>query len=186
MPSLDEIYMGEVAVGEEKTAIFHLQNAHKASSKEFIRYEFDLSLNPELPPELVQALTIKPSCGHVYPGGVQRIYFTIKPEAKFKVNLAEIPVKRWRMTYPDGVPEDPWNNERMMDGEDPAGPDDEAEVDVGADPLKRARVPIPEPGERVEDSETRMDLKLTVAADERAFECETNEINFRRTVLFSA
>merc|ERR1719326_540432 len=201
MPSLDEIYMGEIAVGEEKTAIFHLQNANKASSKEFIRYEFDLSLNPELPPELVQALTIKPSCGHVYPGGVQRIYFTIKPEAKFKVSLAEIPVKRWRMTYPEGVPEDPWNNERMMDGEDPAGPDDEAEVDVGADPaaetpadpdrpatdpLKRARVPIPEPGERVEDSETRMDLKLTVAADERAFECDTNEINFKRTVLFSA
>merc|ERR1719478_211843 len=30
-----------------------------------------------------------------------------------------------------------------------------------------------------------MDLKLTVAADERAFECETKEITFRKTVLFS-
>eukprot|EP00928_Gymnodinium_smaydae_P044401 TRINITY_DN29620_c0_g4_i1.p1 TRINITY_DN29620_c0_g4~~TRINITY_DN29620_c0_g4_i1.p1 ORF type:complete len:3072 (+),score=826.41 TRINITY_DN29620_c0_g4_i1:896-10111(+) len=181
----DDLYLGEVALGQEVTVSFHISN----TSPNAMRFQF-----PEtLPGKFADCMQISPSVGHIQPGCRKPITVRFCPKEKMKEDAVSMPASLAAITY-TGEAEDWDDSMRQISDSDgdakaggagkagaaaPAGED--AELAASGDGV------LPEPEHSiVEGSARELSLKVTAAADERTYVCSTDKINFAPTVMFQS
>jgi hydrocephalus-inducing protein len=179
LPAPDELNLGEVALGSSASVTFSINN----TSNKAIRFEFPLAL----PAPFTNCLQITPSVGHVLPKSQKPIVFTFSPEERLSVKDVLMPTSLASIVYVGEA--EAWDDS-MRNGDygptpttSPRGdPKGGAEVVGNTETDSNVK---PEPPHQIIDGTTKeLVLKLSAAADQRAYTCSTENLHFAPTVMF--